>query len=80
MYSNKKGKFDLSEVHDDSNLPSSTKLLKIPSEIADIRKEIANIIDEINLMHNSVANLRPHIRQAMREELTAALNGGIHRS
>lgn len=65
---------------DDFNLSSSNELLKIPSEIGDIREEIASIKDEINCTHKSVANLRPDIRQAMREELTAALNGGIHRS
>ena len=74
MYSNKNGKFDLSEG-DDFNLLSLDKLLKIPSEIADIRKEIANIIDEINMIHKFVANLGPDVRQVVRGELTVALNG-----
>jgi hypothetical protein len=72
----KKGKFDLSEG-DDFNLSPLDKLLKIPSEIANIHKEIVEITDEINCVHKSVANLRPDIAKIVREQLTAALNGGI---
>lgn len=79
MISNKKGKFDLSEGDDDFNLPSSNKLLKIPSEIVDIRQEIANNAEEINYLHKSVANLRSDVRMIFREELKAALNGGVQR-
>ena len=73
---NKKGKFDLSEG-DNFTLLSLDKLLKIPSEIANIHKEIVEITDEINCVHKSVANLRPDIAKIVREQLTAALNGGI---
>ena len=72
----KKVKFDLSEG-DDFNLSSIDKLLKIPSEIVNNRKEIVEITDEINCLHKSVANLRPNIAKIVREQLTAALKGGI---
>ncbi len=73
----KSEKLDLSEEDNDFNLLSLEKLLKISSEIVDIRKDIANILDQINLVHKSVANLRPDVRQVVRGELTVALNGGI---
>lgn len=78
MNVNKKGKFDLSSG-DDFNFPSSNKLLKIPSEIIDIREEIANNSEEINYLHKSVANLRSDVRTIFREELKTALNGGVQR-
>ncbi len=78
MTTNKNEKFsDVSKGDNDFNLPSSNKLLKIPSEIANIHKEIVEITDEINCVHKSVANLRPDIAKIVREQLTAALKGGI---
>jgi hypothetical protein len=71
----KKGKFDLSEG-DDFNLSPLEKLLKIPSEIANIHKEIVEIIDEINYVYKSFANLRPVIAKIGRGQFTAAVNGG----
>ena len=70
---------DFSKGDNDSNFPSSNKLLKIPSENVDIRQEIANNAEEINYLHKSVANLRSDVRIIFREELKAALNGGIRR-
>lgn len=67
----------LNDFSERDNILSLEMLLKISSKIVDIHKEI---IDEINLVHKSVANLRPDIRQAIRQEVTAALNAGIYRS
>ena len=76
MISKKNENLDLAEGVEDFNLPSPIKLLKIPSEIVDIREEIANNAEEINCVHKSVANLRPDIAKIVREQLKAALNGG----
>jgi hypothetical protein len=35
--------------------------------------------EEINYLHKSVANLRSDVRKIFREELKAALNGGVQR-
>jgi hypothetical protein len=70
---------DFSKGDNDFNLSSSNKLLKIPSEIVDIREKIANNSEEINYLHKSVANLRSDVRTIFREELKAALNGGVQR-
>jgi hypothetical protein len=35
--------------------------------------------EEINYLHKSVANLRSDVRTIFREELKAALNGGVQR-
>ena len=80
LFSLTEKKEKLNDFSEGDSLLSLDKLLKIPSEISDIRNEIANIIDEINMVHKSVANLRPDIRQAIRQEVTAALNAGIYRS
>ena len=70
---------DFSKGDNDSNFPSSNELLKIPSDIIDIRQEIANNTEEINYLHKSVANLRSDVRMIFREELKTALNGGVQR-
>lgn len=75
MITEKKGKFD--DFSERDNLFSVSKLLTFSSEFADIIKEFANYTDEINYLHKSVANLRPDIRKIVREELTAAFNGGV---
>ena len=67
---------DFSKEGNDFNLSSSNKLLKIPSDIVDIHKEITNNSEEINYLHKSVANLRSDVRTIVREELKAALNVG----
>ena len=67
---------DFSKGGKDLNLFSVNKLLKIPSEIVDIHKEITNNSEEINYLHKSVANLRSDVRKIFREELKAALNVG----
>ena len=78
MISEKIGKLNnFSKGDNDFNLFSVNKLLKIPSEIVDIREEIANNSEEINYLHKSVANLRSDVRTIFREELKAALNGGV---
>ena len=80
MHSNKTEKFLLNfsdDGRDNFNLSSLSKLLNIPSEIEDLHKEIVEITDEINCVHKSVANLRPDIAKIVREQLTAALKGGI---
>ena len=71
---------NFSKGDNDFNLSSSNNLLKIPSEIVDIREKIVNNSEEINYLYKSVANLRSDVRKILREELKAALNGGIHRS
>ena len=70
---------NFSKGDNDFNLSSSNNLLKIPSEIVDIREKIVNNSEQINYLHKSVANLRSDVRKILREELKAALNGGVQR-
>ena len=70
---------NFSKGDNDFNLSSTNNLLKIPSEIVDIREKIVNNSEQINYLHKSVANLRSDVRKILREELKAALNGGVQR-
>ena len=61
---------DFSKGDNDFNLFSVNKLLKIPSEIIDIREEIANISSEIKSLQRSIAIMKQNLLQIIRDELS----------
>jgi hypothetical protein len=68
---------DFSKGDNDFNLFSVNKLLKIPSEIIDIREEIANISSEIKALQRSIAiMMKQDLPKILCDELIR-LNGGL---